>query len=110
MPSVMPSLSVSTAVGSVRSIKASLESFKPSPSVSFENGSVKVIPSTSAVRKAQPPGPSDSTGLHGVSVCVPFSGPGWKYWVGGKVDPSLVDHAGLMYSHRLSNPSSSGSP
>ena len=109
-PSDMPSLSVSTAVGSVRSINASLESFKPSPSVSLEYGSVNVMPSTSAVRKAHPPGPRASTGSHGVSVSVPLSGPGWKYWVGGNVEPSLVDQAGLTYSQRLSNPSLSGSP
>ena len=109
-PSEMPSPSVSTAVGSVSSMKASYESFRPSPSVSLLLGSVWVILSTSAVKMAQPPGPRPRIGLHGDSVAVMLNGPGLKYWVGGLVEPLRVPQAGLTYSQRLPKPSPSGSP
>ena len=103
----MPSLSVSEEVGSVSRVKASLESFKPSPSVSARCGLVEVMPSTSAVKVAHPPGPIPFTGSHGevVSVTSP-SGPFLKH---GDV-PHMVVHVGLMYSIRLLRPSPSGSP
>ena len=109
-PSQIPSPSVSTAVGSVRSTNASYESFRPSPSVSLLFGSVWVMPSTSAVNMTQPPGPKPRTGLHGDSVPVMLNGPGRKYCVGGLVEPFRVPQAGLTYSHRFPNPSPSGSP
>ncbi len=109
-PSLIPSPSVSGEVGSVSKTSASYESLRPSPSVSFSWGSVEVIPSTSAVKIRQPPGPKSSTGLQGDSVAVMLRGPGRKYWVGGVVDPFLVPQAGLMNSFRLTRPSPSGSP
>ncbi len=79
-PSSIPSLSVSTSVGSVSRTRASWESFRPSPSVSAINGFVVNTPSTSAVKVVQPPGPIARTGLQGeiVSVRPLFAGPGWK--------------------------------
>ena len=106
-PSGIPSLSVSEDVGSVSSIRASYESFKPSLSLSARCGFVEVIPSTSAVYVAHPPGPTPVTGSHGdvVSVGLP-SGPGLKHGT----EPHIVFHVGLTYSSRLVNPSPSGSP
>ena len=68
---------------------------------------VEVIPSTSAVRVAQPPGPTTVTGSHGdvVSVGLPL-GPGLKQGI----EPHIVSHDGLIYSSRLFKPSPSGSP
>ncbi len=78
-PSNIPSESVSGDVGSVSKMSPSNESLRPSPSVSLFCGSVWVIPSTSAVKISQPPGPRDRTGLHGDSVIVWLIGPGLKY-------------------------------
>ena len=65
------------------------------------------MPSTSAVKVAQPPGPIPLTGSHGevVSVTRPV-GPFRKH---GEA-PHMVVHVGLMYSRRLLSPSPSGSP
>ena len=65
------------------------------------------MPSTSAVKVAQPPGPMPRTGSQGevVSVTKPF-GPGRKQ---GEA-PHIVVHVGLMYSSKLLSPSPSGSP
>ena len=65
------------------------------------------MPSTSAVKAAQPPGPIPDTGSQGevVSVTTP-SGPFRKQ---GEV-PHIVVHDGLTYSMRLVSPSPSGSP
>ena len=57
IPSLIPSPSVSEFVGSVRRVKASCESFRPSLSVSGSKGLVVVTPSVSAVSVAHPPGP-----------------------------------------------------
>ena len=57
IPSLIPSASVSTLVGSVSNVRASCESFNPSLSVSESRGLVEVTPSVSAVIVAQPPGP-----------------------------------------------------
>ena len=68
---------------------------------------MEVIPSTSAVKVAQPPGPMPWTGSHGdvVSVMMP-SGPLRKQ---GE-DPHIVVHVGFTNSRRLFRPSPSGSP
>ena len=106
-PSGIPSLSVSDEVGSVNRISASYESFKPSLSLSARCGFVEVIPSTSAVYVAHPPGPTPVTGSHGDVVSVGFpSVPGRKQGT----DPHIVVQVGLTYSNRLVNPSPSGSP
>ena len=98
---------MSEEVGSVSNVNASYESFSPSPSESALWGFVEVIPSTSAVNVAHPPGPIPSTGSHGevVSVTKP-SGPFLKQ---GDA-PHIVVHVGLTYSRRLIKPSPSGSP
>ena len=65
------------------------------------------MPSTSAVKVAQPPGPTPLTGSQGevVSVTKP-SGPFRKH---GDA-PHIVVHVGLTYSIKLVRPSPSGSP
>ena len=70
MPSLTPSASVSGFVGSVSSVSASCESFRPSLSVSESRGFVEVIPSVSAVKVAHPPGPIPWCGEQGVVVSV----------------------------------------
>ena len=69
-------------------------------------GLVEVMPSTSAVSVAQPPGPMPLTGSQGVIVSVGVPGSGRKH---GE-EPQFVVQEGLMYSKRLGNPSLSGSP
>ena len=65
------------------------------------------MPSTSAVKVAQPPGPIPWTGSQGevVSVMMP-SGPLRKH---GE-EPHIVVHVGFTNSRRLLRPSPSGSP